>query len=156
MKTFTRTLLLSALLGVTAPALAGPDHPGHGPDPAGSFGRHLAHAVQRLELSTEQEDTIRAIFAANRDDLKANFEAGRALKEEMRDLLSAEVLDEEALADIAVREGSLAEERVLLTVGVAAQVLAELTDEQKAELQAMRSERSERRRERFGARRSSD
>ncbi len=154
MKTFTRTVLFTALLGAAAPVLAGPEHPGHGPRGGGEagFARHLAHTVQRLDLSDAQTEAVKAIFEANKEDLKANFEAGRTLREELQALLDADSLDEAALADIAEREGDLAEERILLTGSVAAQVMAELTDEQKVELQALRAERQDRRRERFSKR----
>ncbi len=151
-----RTLLLTALLGAAPLALAGPEHPGHGGDPWAGATRHLAHAVKRLDLTTEQEDAIKAIFEANREDLKTSFVAERELREELHEILTADVLDENALADAAQRSGELTEERVLLSGTVTAAVLAELDETQKAELQAMREERQDRRRERFSRRYGSD
>ena len=156
----TRTLLFSTLLAaaplaLAGTALAGPGHAGpggFGADPAMSAERQLAGTIRRLDLSADQEAAIRDLFEDNREDLEANRQASRAVREDVQALLAADTLDDEALADLARREGELAEERVLLSGTLAAQVLAELNDDQRAELQALRSEREQRRRERFGAR----
>jgi protein CpxP len=154
-----RTFLLAGLLATSSLAIAGPGHPGHGQDgfdPVSTVHRHLAGAVKRLDLSDDQRSAVRAIFEDNRDDLRANMEASHAVRKELQALLMADTLDEDALAELAGREGELAEERVLLGAGLASQVLAELDPDQRAELQAMRAEREERRRERFSARSDRD
>lgn len=156
----TRTLLFSTLLAAAPLALAGPAHagPGHGgpggfgADPAMSAERQLAGTIRRLDLSADQEAAIRDLFGDNRDDLEANRQASRAVREDVQALLETDTLDDDALADLARREGELAEERILLSGTLASQVLAELTDDQRAELQVIRSEREDRRRERFSAR----
>jgi Spy/CpxP family protein refolding chaperone len=151
-----RTLLITALLSAAPLAYAGPDHPGHGPDrsdPVAGVQRRLAGAVKRLDLTDEQRAAVRTVFEENRDDLKANRKASLAVREELHALLMQDSLDEDALAELARREGELAEERVLLGVGLASQVLAELDETQREELQAMRSDREERRRQHLDARR---
>lgn len=148
-----RLILLAALLAAAPLTLAGPGHPGHGPGFDAADGRQLAGAVKRLDLDEAQANAIRAVFEASRDDLKANAKASRELRAHIHALLTSGALDEEALAEAARREGELAEERVLLSAQLAADVLAELDDAQRAQLQEMRSERLERRRERFSARR---
>lgn len=155
----TRTALFTALLAVSGAALAGPEHPHHARGSHdGSFdpGRQLAGAIQRLELSAVQEAAIQAIFEDNREDLQANRFASRELKGEIQAVLQADTLDEEALAALASREGDLAEERVLLAGTMISDLLAELDDAQRAELQAMQEERRERRRERYSARSERD
>ncbi len=156
MKRLTRTLVLAAALAAAPLALANPKHDHHGPGPEASMARHLAGAVKHLDLSDAQAESIKALFEANKEDLKANAIASRELRETLHALLTADTLDEEALAEAARQEGQLAEERVLLTGTLASQVLAELDDEQRAELHAMRSERMERHRERFSARSRKD
>lgn len=159
MNHITRTLLFGAMLATAPLALAGPGQAG-GPGGPGGFGgdaamaaeRQLAGTIRRLDLDADQEAAIRALFEENREDLEANRQASRAVREDVQALLEADRLDEDALADLARREGELAEERILLSGTLASQVLAELTDDQRAELQAIRSEREERRRERFSAR----
>jgi protein CpxP len=157
----TRTLLLGALLAASPLALAGPGHASHGgkgghaapgADAMAGVERQLAGAIRRLDLDANQEAAIRELFEANRADLAANREASRAVREDVRTLLDADTLDEEALAELARREGELAEERILLGGTLASEVLGELTEAQRDELQAMRTEREERRRERFSAR----
>lgn len=159
MNQLTRVALLTALLTASGAALAGPERgqQARGSD-AGSIdpGRHLAGAVKRLDLSDDQDAAIQAIFEDNREDLHANRIASRELKAEIQTVLQADGLDEETLAVLASREGELAEERVLLAGTMISDLLAELDDAQRAELQTMQSERQERRRERFGARRTED
>jgi len=158
MNLLTKTVLTTTLLGAAGFAAAGPGHPGHGPAgaPDAVVSRHLAKTVQRLDLSAEQEAAIQSIFEANREDMKANREAQRALRTELETVFEAAVFDEAALAELAVREGELAEERVLLMGTVASEVLAELDEAQRAELQALRAEREDRRRDRFSDRRRGD
>lgn len=147
MKNTHKTVLLAALLAVSGFALAGPEHRSHGAKAttAAQPARELAGAIRRLDLSPEQKTEVEAIFAANRDALQAHGKASRALREDIQTLLGAPELDEQALADLAEAEGKLAEERVMLIGTLAADVLAELDDDQRAELEAMRAERQARR-----------
>lgn len=155
MKILTQTVALTALLTAAPLALADHDR-GHraqgGYDPTSSVQRKLTRAMKQLDLSEEQESAVRAIFEDNREDLQANREATRAVREDIRALLDSWPLDEAALASLAEREGELAEERVVLTSTLASEVLAELDEDQRAELDAMREERRERMRERFSDR----
>lgn len=152
-----RALAASLLLAGSTLALAGPDHPGHGQrGPGFDPGRELSRAVQRLDLSDAQQEAIRSLFEANREDLIANREASREVREEIAALMQEDSLDQDTLAELAEREGELTEERVLLGGTLAAEVLAELDDTQREELAAMRAEREERRRDRFSARQDRD
>jgi Spy/CpxP family protein refolding chaperone len=143
------------LLATSTLAFAGPDHANHrGKAPGAGFdpGRELSQAVQRLDLSDSQQDAIRSLFEANREDLIANREASRELRQELRTLLQEETLDQDALAELAEREGDLAEERMLLGGTLVSDILAELDEGQREELAIMREERRERQRARFSAR----
>ena len=160
---FTRLSLLAVatatLLAGSTLALAGPEHAGHGGKALNAGfdpGRELSHAVKRLDLTEIQQDAIRAIFEANREDMIANREASREVREELQALLQQDTLDQDALAELAEREGELAEERIMLGGNLASDVLAELDDAQREELAAMRDERQERRRARFSARENRD
>jgi len=151
-------VLLGTVLGVSvlaaSMAIAGPSHGGHqrGGDPAAMTARKLGAAVQRLDLDDAQETAIRKIFEDNRDALRAHGEASRTLRQELQTLMSSGTADEAELAALAEQEGELAEERVMLMGSLALSVQAELTEEQRAELAAMREERSAQRRERRGVR----
>ena len=154
-----RAVAATLLLAGSTLTLAGPghaDHGGKGPGAGFEPGRELSHAVRRLDLTDAQEDAIRSLFEANREDLLANREASRELREELAALMREDTLDQDALAELAAREGELAEERVLLGGTLASEVLAELDDAQRDELAAMRAEREERRRARFSARQDRD
>jgi len=147
MRNFPRTLVFTALLCASGLALAGPEHRSQGAqaNPAQQPAREFAGMLRQLDLSPEQQAEVKAIFSTNKDALEAQAEASRALREDLQVLLGADVLDENALADLAEMEGKLAEERVMLMGTLAADVLAELDDEQRAELQALREERLARR-----------
>lgn len=150
-----RAAAATLLLAASTQVLAGPEHARNGakgPNAGFDPGRELSHAVQRLDLTDAQQDAIRSIFEANREDMMANFEASRALRAEIEALLREDTLNTDALAELAEREGELAEERVLLGGTLASEVLAELDEDQRDELAALRDERQERRRARFSAR----
>ncbi len=150
MRKLQKIVLFTALLGAGTLAFAGPEHPedrhaAPNADPSAQPVRELAGAIRRLDLDPEQETAIKEIFAANREALEAQAAAGRDLREELQTLLNEPELDEEALAALAAAEGDLAEERVMLIGTLAAEVLAELDDEQRAELATLRAERLSRR-----------
>ncbi len=146
MRNIRKTVLFTALLCVSGLALAGPEQRPHGGqvNPA----REFSGMIRQLDLSPEQQAEIKSIFSANQGAMEAHAEASRALREDLQALLNAEVLDENALAGLAEAEGELAEERIMLMGTLAADVLAELDDEQRAELQELREERLARRGER--------
>jgi len=157
MKNTQKIVLMTALLGASGLAFAGPEHRSHGSDarPSSQPAREFAGAIKQLDLSPDQQAEIESIFVASRDAMKAHAEASKALREDLRNLLNAPQLDEDALATLAEAEGDLAEERVMLMGTLAADVLAELDEEQRAELEELRAERLARRGERRQDRRGS-
>ena len=112
----------------------------------------MMRAIRHLDLSEDQKAGIKAIM----QDLKAEE---RQLKKEMKfgheqlkELIKADVFDEEAVAALANQEGVLAAERLIITSRALSEVYAQLTDEQRAELEAMATERAARRAEKRGNR----
>jgi Spy/CpxP family protein refolding chaperone len=155
----------AALAAVAAAALAGgPGHPGAGPWAAGSGGMFagmhggrglglLGPALQRLDLTTEQRDAIRAVLEAERpalDELRAK------VREAQEAFVAAHPPTE--FDEAAIRAHHAAMAPLLADVAVAeararAKALAVLTPEQLAELEAMRAEMRERMQERMHGRR---
>ena len=144
-----RTLMLTGLLAVLAtPALAGPGDSHHdnagrafaGPhgDPSDAMLHHLARATQELELDAGQQENIHAIVQQARKDLAAVQEAGQDYREQLHELLTADTLDEERLAETAGAAGELLAERIVIAAQAAHSVLGQLTEEQRAELRTMR------------------
>jgi Spy/CpxP family protein refolding chaperone len=106
----------------------------------------LVRAIHRnLELSEEQETAIRALT----DNLKAEM---KPLMKDMHEgmkaihsIVTADSYDESTVAAIAAEQGELTRQKILATSNAAAGILAELTAEQRAELQALKDERQNRR-----------
>ena len=96
--------------------------------------------MQQLDLGEAQKAAIHAIVQDARGDLKAVSRAGADNRQALHDVLSAETLDEDALAKAAEGAGDLVAERIVIAAHAAKAVMAELTDEQRAELNAMREE----------------
>lgn len=104
-------------------------------------------AVRHLDLSDEQKASIRTIM----QDLKANEgPLKQALKnshEQLKDLIKAESYDEKAVKALAEKEGALLAERLVISSRAMSEIFAQLTDEQRAELETMAAEREARRAE---------
>ena len=106
----------------------------------------MLRGVKQLDLSDEQHAAIEGIVDSSREDLRANMMATRDSHSIIRALLTADGLDEEALAAAAKQQGDLTAERILITGNVASQVLAELDETQRATLHEMAQEMREDRR----------
>ncbi len=111
-------LALSLLLtAIPAALLAAP--PGHGGRPGGPGRGFMAeHMADRLELTDEQREQIRAIHQAHGDETAPLMEALSAARRELDDAIHAELFDEaliraaagsvaEAEADLAVRRAQI-------------------------------------------------
>ncbi len=107
-KTLTATLLLAGFgaLALSARA-AGPDSPPgmehgepgmHGEMHPGLLPRgHIEHMLNEVQATKEQRMQIRQIERAAAADIKAQAQAGRALHEQMQQLLSQPTLDPAAI-----------------------------------------------------------
>lgn len=158
-----RKTLVAATAALTlfaGTAMAGPgDGPGRkGPagDPSSMVLRHLAHQVEQLDLDDAQDAAIEAIFDDSKADLKANRLAARDNRAILHDILTADTLDEDALASAARTEGDLVAERIVIAATAASAVKAELDADQLAELEANITERRERMAEHRAERRGAE
>ncbi len=153
-----RTTLAATAMALTlfaGTALAGPEHGHHkgrkGPqgDPSTMVLRVLAHQVESLDLTDAQAAAIDTTFKNSEVDLKANKAAAHENRKALHALLTADVLDEDALASVARIEGDLVAERIVIAATATSKVKAELDADQLAALQAQ----AEKFRERAMARR---
>jgi len=151
----TITIFSIALMTLAGAALAGPG-PDHFRDGPLHHGRGMPgmpmvdmvmRAVMHLDLSDEQEDSIRDIMKSLKTDDRELMKDMRSNHEQLRELIKADAFDENAVEEIAGKEGTLTTERLILASRAMSQVYAQLTDEQRAELQAMAEERAARRAE---------
>ncbi len=108
----------------------------------------LMRAIRHLDLDEEQKDSTRAIMQTLRQDQREIMEEMKAGHQQLKELIKAEVYDEEAVAALAEREGLLVAERLIITSKAMSEVYGLLTDEQRLELEAMAAERAARREER--------
>lgn len=163
MRLRTRFLAIAGVLlaaGATLALAAGPGRGGRGPGgcDGGGAGFHgepgalgpLGHAMDRLDLSREQRDQVRAILDRHRDEHRALREQMRDQREERleRDLFVP--FDEAAVRARAEERARLMVEAEVARARVASEVLAVLTPEQRAELGKLREERHERFERRWG------
>ena len=147
MKELMSTILLVSALALASPAVAGHGadrQEGHhgarsmaGGDLSATMIHRLVRAIHNLDLTEQQKEGIHAIFQESREDLKANRQAAAERRKQLHGILTAETLDEEALANVARQEGDLLTERIMIAGSVASKVFAQLDQAQRAELEAM-------------------
>jgi Spy/CpxP family protein refolding chaperone len=98
---------------------------------------HLGKAVRRLDLSEEQKESIHADIKGLKESIRPLVKELHQGRKELHGLITGTEYDAEAVAAIADKQGSLTAEITRVASGTAAAVLAQLTDEQRAELVAM-------------------
>jgi len=151
---FTTIFLSVALLALAGTALAqGPEHfrdgPHHGRGMPGMPVVDMTmRAVMHLDLSDEQRDSIKDIMKSLKTEDRQLMKEMKSGHAQLKELIKADTFDETAVAEIAGKEGDLTAERLVLASRAMSQVYAQLTDDQRAELQAMAEERAQRRAER--------
>ena len=146
-KRISISLLMAVILlaASTASAERGPSHDRMNQRPGGEFGtqviEHLTRAIRRLDLSDEQRESIRNDLKGLRTSLKPTIKELHQGRKELHGLVTADSYDADAVAAIAEHQGDLVAEISTIASGVAAGVLAQLSDQQRAELMAMGEER---------------
>ena len=152
-----KSLLISALLlGMVATAgtvQARPAHGDHGGFHHGPMGGppeigrvlHLAGRLERVAeeigLSEEQRDAIHAVVDQARPQLRDLGRELRGNRDALRDASAPDSYDAAAVESLAVTQGELIAQAIVLGAQVRHDVLALLTPEQRERLEAMRAER---------------
>ena len=109
---------------------------------------HLTRAIRHLDLSDEQKDAIHAELKGLRESVKPLAREVHEGRKALHGLITEEFYDAEAIAVIARNQGDLTTEITMMVSGAASAVLAQLSEEQRMELERMREERSAHRPER--------
>jgi len=154
MNKITITIITTLLLTVSGMALAQDFYggPGNKGQQRGMQGmpmvQGMMRGLRRLDLEDEQRDDIRAIMQDLRTETIPVIQKTRTLHLQLRELVKADVYDEDAVAALAVQEGDFAAERLMITSRALSEVFSQLTQEQRAELDAMIAERQQWRAER--------
>lgn len=158
----TGTILATLLLTVTGAALAqdpmanpagakkGQHHQGRhqqrGDQPMPAV-ENMMRAVKHLDLSDEQQESIKAIMHGLKTQERQLMKETKAGHEQLKELIKADSYDEAAVATLAEKEGALTAERLMSASRAMSQVYGLLSDEQRVELEAMAAERQARRAE---------
>ncbi|HET7436701.1 MAG TPA: Spy/CpxP family protein refolding chaperone [Thermoanaerobaculia bacterium] len=142
-KTFTAVtiLALSATLAVAAPNGQG-KHRGHGRHGRDGFGQR---AFAKLNLSDAQKQQIKDLRTSFREQNKALFAAMKQTRIEMK--AAREANDTARMETIRNTARAQREQIKAKSEGLRAQVLNILTPEQRAQYDAMKAERQQRRQE---------
>ena len=104
----------------------------------------VMRAIKRLDLSEEQKEGIWTTVHDLKGELHPVMMEMRNGQRELRELVTSGSFDEKAVAALAEKTGDLTAQRILLTTGAVANVLGQLTEEQRAQLDAMAAERKQR------------
>jgi protein CpxP len=112
----------------------------------------MMRAVRHLDLSDDQKADIKVIMQELKVEERQLTKEIKLGHEQLKELIKANSFDEEAVAAVADQEGALAAERLIITSRAMSEVYAQLTDEQRAELETMSTERAARRAEKRGQR----
>ena len=112
-----------------------------GPGMAASSIQHLTRAIRRLDLSDEQKESIHADLEGLRGSLKPLVGELHEAKKALRDLITASEYDADAVASNAELQGHLTAQITMITSEAASAVLAQLSEEQRAQLKAMGEDR---------------
>lgn len=157
MNKLSHLIFITILLASTTTAIAQDSH-----DSLGGPGAHhargmmqgmpaveqLIRALHRLDLDENQQENIHTALRDLQADARPIMQATKARHQQLRQLITADVYDENAVAILAATEGELAAERVVLTSRTLANIFSMLTDEQRDQLRSMAEQRQQHRSER--------
>jgi protein CpxP len=108
-------------------------------DPA----KMLSHMTERLDLTQEQQGQIKEVMVSSREQSSADQERMKVLREEMRE--QRDNFDAGEAQKLADEIGEITSRMVFDATSTHARIYLLLTDEQKAEMDAMMEKRHERR-----------
>jgi protein CpxP len=158
--TISRTILSTLLICFMGTALAQdptaePTRKGHKQqrgNQAMPVAASMMRAIRHLDLSDEQKTDIKVIMKDLKVEERQLTRGTKPGQEQLKELIKADSFDEEAVAALAEQEGALAAERLIITSRALSEVYAQLTDEQRAELETMATQRAAKRAEKRGKR----
>ena len=148
-KSIFKGFLIGVLLLAAIPALAqgGPDRRGmHGGQPPAGGEPPIERMLERLELTEDQRVEIDALLAQARESDRGKMEQLREHRQEMKQLLEADEVDEGAYRRAAQQAGELEADLALARSRTMKQVRAQLTPEQQAQAEKMKERRGDMRR----------
>jgi len=151
----TVALIVILFLFGAGGAFAGPGHGGfgmhrgHGEGPLG-HGFGPMRALSKLDLSAEQRSQIRERFEAAQTEIRPLFEALAVAREALHEWVHAAAPEESTIRSAAAEVARIEADLAVARSRVHQQIREVLTEEQRAELDQMKSEMRERFREHRG------
>ena len=101
----------------------------------------LMRALRRVGLTDEQKAGIKVIMKDMKEEIRPIMMETKNGHGQLKELIKAKDFDENAVAAIADKEGQLAAEQTKIVSRSLAKIYAQLSDEQRLELEAMAAER---------------
>lgn len=139
-------IVLAGLLGAAGAAFAHPGQHHGGAMGHGDPDRMLERIARHLDLSDTQRQSIENILGAARPELDDLRTRGHETREALRALDVTDPDYHARLTTLATEAGELATSTAMLMGRLRADIAAELTDEQRAEMDEFMAGRGERRR----------
>lgn len=140
----TRTLMLTPLFALAAPALAFGPGPGHEPTPE-EREAHLEKAFEAVDATPEQRSAIRVFIEDTAPELKGLHEEGRQLREELHEVfLYSETVDRSEVELLRVDAVDLFDRATSTMMDLVVDVSNVLTMDQRQTLHELKQERHQR------------
>jgi len=97
--------------------------------------------TRKLDLTTEQQEQVMAIFDANQADHQALRENMQQNREALRNLMASDKPNEADIRALAETQGQFKANMIVMKAKTKQAIQAILTDEQKAKMQSMQEKR---------------
>lgn len=141
-RTTLYSILALTLAAIPASLLARPQGPGfgggHGPGWSEGGGRMLERIADRLELSDQQREQIRAVHEVYHEDVEALVNVMRVARGDLQDRIVTDSFDEVAIREASSRVAAVSADLAVVRARIHSDVRQILTPEQIAEAEEMR------------------
>jgi Spy/CpxP family protein refolding chaperone len=104
----------------------------------------LGPALQRAQVTDEQQQQIKSIIDSHREEFRAIGERMKTVHQGMRAVIEADTIDENAIRAKVAEAAVVEADQVVLGARVRAEVMAILTPEQLQSVKAFRAEMEQR------------
>jgi len=149
MNKLVKTLLIGSLtLGGFTMANASPDHfdkPGHAGKSCGKHekdrGARIEKMIERLDLDEGQAEQVRNIRDNYHPQMEQLKEKMKDNRQQLRELVQADALDQEQVRVIAEAIGDLKTEKIILRTTMKSEIRMVLTEEQREEMKQWKKRR---------------
>jgi protein CpxP len=143
-RTAMLVIALMAFLAVPAITMAAPHRHGHGPHGEPGPGEMMRMLADRLDMTEEQRDQVKALHQQHRQAMEAQRDQMREAQRELADQMHAATFDEGAIRNAAATVAALKADLAVAKAALHQEVRALLTPEQLEQFNEMQERRRER------------